>query len=349
MKVIANQRENVMQVTRRTLTFGTVAALAAPAVIIPGRSAYAAEYSLKIGMSMPKSHMAVQILDKACDEMAKESKGRIQLQTYPSSQLGGDVDMVMEVRSGALDFQMAGGSMISNAVPVAGIFSVGFAFKNYDQVWKAVDGELGATVRQTLDQRGFYAQPVAMDNGFRQLTTSNRKVMNVGDVSRLKLRLPIGPVWTSLWASLGAAPTSIDLSELYTGLQTGIVEGSEGGVQQIETFKLYEVQKYLAMTNHMWDGWWIIGNKAMWAKLPDDIRQIMSTNFEKAAREQRAATAADAQKTQDLLHSQGMTVTEPDLDSFRDKLKSSSYYTDWRKKYGDKVWDSLEQAVGKLS
>ena len=221
-----------MLVSRRKFTFGTMAALAAPAVIIPGRSAYAAEHSLKIGMSMPKDHMAVRILDKAADVMAQESNGRIHLQTFPSSQLGGDVDMVMEVHSGALDFQMAGGSMISNVVPVAGIFSVGFAFKNYDQVWKAVDGELGATVRQTLDQRGFYAHPVSMDNGFRQLTTSNRKVMNVGDVSRLKLRLPIGPVWTSLWASLGAAPTSMDLTELYTGLQTGIVEGCEGGVQQ---------------------------------------------------------------------------------------------------------------------
>ncbi len=342
-------RENVMQLTRRKLAFGTVAAMAAPAIVIPGRSAYAAEFDFKIGMSMPKDHMAVRILDKTADVMAQESNGRIHLQTYPSSQLGGDVDMVMEVHSGALDFQMAGGSMISNVVPIAGVFSVGFAFKNYDQVWKAVDGELGATVRQTLDQSGFYAHPVSMDNGFRQLTTTNRKVMNVGDVKGLKLRVPIGAVWTSLWASLGAAPTTIDLSELYTGLQTGIVEGSEGGVQQLETVKMYEVQKYLALTNHMWDGWWIIGNKAMWAKLPDDIKHVMSTNFEKAAKEQRAATEADAQKTQDLLHSQGLIVTEPDLDSFRDKLQSTSYYTDWRKKYGDDVWEALEQAVGKLA
>ena len=76
---------------------------------------------------------------------------------------------------------------------------------------------------------------------------------------------------------------------------------------------------------------------------------ILSRNFEKAAKEQRAITVADAQKTQDLLHSQGMTVTEPDLDSFRDKLKSTSYYNDWHKKYGDKLWAGLEQAVGKLS
>ena len=302
-----------------------------------------------IGLVQPKDHIATQVLDKYAAKMGEESKGRIDLRTYPSGQLGGDLDMIMQVKSGALEFQLDSGTMLSNVVPPAGINAVGFAFKDSKQAWQAMDGPLGATIREALDAGGMHCFPTCFEQGFRQLTTSKRKVENVGDVKNLKLRLPIGPVWTSLWSNMGAAPTSIDITELYTALQTGVVEGSEGPLQQIETFKLYEVQKYLALTNHMWDGWWIIGNKAMWAKLPDDIRHIMSTNFEKAAMEQRAATVADAQKTQDLLHSQGMMVTEPDLDSFRDKLKSTSYYGDWRKKYGDKLWDALEQAVGKLS
>jgi len=338
-----------MQVTRRTLTFGTVAALAAPAIVIPGRSAHAAEFTFKIGMVQPKDHIAVQILDKTAAKMAEESKGRIQLQTYPSGQLGGDLDMIMEVKSGALDFQVESGTMLSNVVPVAGINAVGFAFKDSQQAWQAMDGPLGATVREALDNSGFYCFPTCFEQGFRQLTTSRRKVMTVADVKNLKLRLPIGPVWTSLWAGLGAAPTSVDISEMYTALQTGVVEGSEGPLQQIETFKLYEVQKYIAMTNHMWDNWWIIMNKAMWQKLPADIKDIMTRNFEAAAKEERAAILADNQHTADLLKSQGVTITEPDLESFRDKLKSTSYYKDWSKKYGEKVWGALEQVVGKLS
>ncbi len=349
MKVNANQRETVMQVTRRTLTLGTLAALSAPAIIIPGRSAHAAEFSFKLGLVQPKDHIAAQILDKAAAKMAKESNGRIQLQTYPSGQLGGDLDMIMEVHSGALDFQLESGTMLSNVIPVAGINAVGFAFKNSEQAWKAMDGPLGAVVRDALDKGGFYCFPTCFEQGFRQLTTSRRKVMNVGDVRNLKLRLPIGPVWTSLWANLGAAPTSVDISELYTSLQTGIVEGSEGPLQQIETFKLYEVQKYIAMTNHMWDNWWIIMNKAMWQKLPADIREIMARNFEEAAKEERAAILADNAHTSELLKSQGVTITEPDLDTFRDKLKASSYYKDASKKYGDKVWEALEQIVGKLA
>jgi TRAP-type C4-dicarboxylate transport system substrate-binding protein len=88
-----NTGEDVIRVTRRSLTLGTVAALAAPAIAIPGRAAHAAEFNFKIGMSMPKDHMAVRILDKTAAIMAQESNGRIHLQTYPSSQLGGDVDM----------------------------------------------------------------------------------------------------------------------------------------------------------------------------------------------------------------------------------------------------------------
>jgi tripartite ATP-independent transporter DctP family solute receptor len=338
-----------MKVTRRTVTFGVAAALAAPAIAIPGRAAHAAEFNFKIGMVQPKDHIAVQILEKYAAKMAKESNGRIHLQTYPSGQLGGDLDMIMEVHSGALDFQMESGTMLSNVVPVAGINAVGFAFKDSEQAWKAMDGALGATVREALDKGGFYCQPLCFEQGFRQLTTRRRKVMNVADVRNLKLRLPIGPVWTSLWVDLGAAPTSIDISELYTALQTGVVEGSEGPLQQIETFKLYEVQKYIAMTNHMWDNWWIIANKPMWEKLPADIKEIMAKNFAEAAKEERMAILADNKHTSDLLKSQGVTITDPDLASFRDKLRSTSYYKDWHKKYGDKVWDALEQVVGKLS
>ena len=349
MNVNVKQRENVMQVTRRTLTFGTVAALATPAIVIPGRSAHAAEFSFKLGLVQPKDHIATQILDEYAAKMAEELKGRIQLQTYPSGQLGGDLDMIMEVRSGALDFQMDSGSLLSNVVPVAGINAVGFAFKDPQQAWQAMDGPLGTIIREALETSGIHCFPTCFEQGFRQLTTSKRKVENVGDVRNLKLRLPIGPVWTSLWASLGAAPTSVDISEMYTALQTGVVDGAEGPLQQIETFKLYEVQKFVAMTNHMWDNWWIFTNKAMWDKLPADIQAIMAKNFEAAAQEERAAILADNQRTVDQLKSQGVTFTNPDLESFRNKLKSTSYYKDWAKKYGPKVWDALEQVVGKIS
>jgi tripartite ATP-independent transporter DctP family solute receptor len=349
MKMADEQRENIMQVTRRTLTFGTVAALAAPAIIIPGRSAHAAEFTFKLGLVQPKDHIATQILDKYAAKMGEESKGRIDLRTYPSGQLGGDLDMIMQVKSGALEFQLDSGTMLSNVVPPAGINAVGFAFKDSKQAWQAMDGPLGATIREALDAGGMHCFPTCFEQGFRQLTTSKRKVENVGDVKNLKLRLPIGPVWTSLWSNMGAAPTSIDITELYTALQTGVVEGAEGPLQQIETFKLYEVQKFIAMTNHMWDNWWVFTNKAMWQKLPADLQEIMARNFEAAAQEERAAILADNQHTADLLKSQGVTFTDPDIASFRDKLKSTSYYKDWSAKYGPKVWGALEQVVGKLT
>jgi tripartite ATP-independent transporter DctP family solute receptor len=244
---------------------------------------------------------------------------------------------------------MTGGSMLSNIVLVAGINAVGFAFKNYDQVWAAMDGELGALVRQDLDKAGFFCHDKSFDNGFRELTTTRHQIKTVGDLKGLKVRVPIGPVWTSLWAALGAGPTSIDVSECYSALQTGIVDGQENALQEIESLKFYEVQKYCSLTNHMWDGWWIIGNKEMWNKLPDDIKAIISRNFTLTAMEERNSIQDDTKRTQDHLTSLGMTFNEPDRNSFREKLQTTTYYKDWRKKYGDKAWEALEHYVGALS
>ena len=174
---------------------------------------------------MPKDHMAVRILDKTAAKMAQESNGRIQLQTYPSSQLGGDVDMIMQVHSGALDFQMESGSMISNVVPVAGIVSVGFAFKDL-RTGVEGDGRRTRRDRPRNPGRGRLLLPSrAMDNGFRQLTTSRRKVMSVArrepaqapPADRAGVDIAVGEPW--------GGPASMDLAELYTGLQTGIVDG----------------------------------------------------------------------------------------------------------------------------
>jgi tripartite ATP-independent transporter DctP family solute receptor len=338
-----------MQLTRRKFALGAAAGAVLPSVLIPRSPARAAEFTLNIGMSITQTHTAVQHLLECSKRMAAESNGRIDLRVFPSSQMGGEMDMMTQVHSGALQFQLVGGSMINNIVPVAGINAVGFVFKNYDEIWAAMDGELGARIRRDLAKGGFFCHDRQFDNGYRQLTTTRRQIKHVDDLKGLKVRLPVGPVWTSLWTALGASPTSIDLSEVYSALQTGVVDGQENSLEMIESNKIYEVQKYCALTSHMWDGWWIIGHPGTWNALPDDMKEILSRNLTKSAMEERVAIRANAQKTQDHLASLGLTFNEPDRDSFRQKLQGTSYYKDWRKKYGDEAWEILEHYVGKLT
>ena len=99
-----------------------------------------------------------------------------------------------------------------------------------------------------------------LDSGYRNITTSNRPINAVEDLKGMKMRVPPSPVWVSLFTALGSSPTSITINELYSALQTKIVDGQENPLTVIEAGKYYEVQKYCSITEHMWDGLWIIAN-----------------------------------------------------------------------------------------
>ena len=122
------------------------------------------------------------------------------------------------------------------------------------------------------------------DNGFRQITSSSsRQINSVEDLKGFKIRVPVTALLTSLFSGLGALPASISVSELYSSLQTHIVEGQENPLAQIATDKMYEVQKYCALSNHCWSGYWIIGNRRALASLPPDLMEMVNANFDAAA------------------------------------------------------------------
>ena len=111
------------------------------------------------------------------------------------------------------------------------------------------------------------------DNGFRQTTSSTKPINGPDDYKGFKIRVPVSPLWTSMFKAFDASPASINFSEVYSALQTKIVEGQENPLALISTAKLYEVQKYCSLTNHMWDGFWFLANRRAWEALPEDIQR----------------------------------------------------------------------------
>ena len=157
-------------------------------------------------------------------------------------------------------------------MPAASINGIGFAFPDYDTVWKAMDGELGAYVRGEITKANLVVMDKIWDNGFRQTTSSTKPINGPDDFKGFKIRVPVSPLWTSMFKAFDAAPASINFSEVYSALQTKIVEGQENPLAIISTAKLYEVQKYCSLTNHMWDGFWFLANRRAWEKLPEDVQ-----------------------------------------------------------------------------
>jgi TRAP-type C4-dicarboxylate transport system substrate-binding protein len=152
-----------------------------------------------------------------------------------------------------------------------------------------------------------------------------------------------------MFKAFGAAPASINFAEVYSALQTKIVEGQENPLAVIETAKLFEVQKYLSLTNHMWDGYWQVVNQKAWDRLPDDARKVIAKAMGDAAIIERAEVESLNGSLQAVLEKNGMLVNQVDKESLRQKLVSAGFYSEWKTKFGDSAWATLEKYTGKLA
>ena len=333
------------------LTRRAMHATAASAAFAIGRSrpGFAAEFNYRFGLQLPSSHPIALRTDQAAGRILEQSGGRLQIRVFPNGQLGADMDMMSQVRSGALQVFALSPIVVSTLVPKAAINGMPFAFKNYDQVWKAMDGELGAAVRAEIGKAGLVAFEGVFDNGYRVVTNSVRPINTPQDLRNMKVRVPVSPLWLAMFKAFGASPVSMGFSELYSALQTHIVDGQENPLPLIDASKIYEVQSFCSLTNHMWDGFWILWNQAAWRKLPDDLKEIVSRNFHEAVRAERKDIIEQNATVQDRLARKGLAFNTPDRDAFKQILVEAGFYKDWKEKMGPDMWSKLEAAVGPLS
>jgi tripartite ATP-independent transporter DctP family solute receptor len=308
-----------------------------------------AEFTYKYANNLPETHPMNIRAKEMATAIKQDTNGRLDLQIFPSSQLGSDTDTLTQVRSGGVEFFTLSGLILSTLVPAASINGMGFAFPDYETVWKAMDGDLGAYVRAEIAKANLFALEKIWDNGFRQITTSTKPIETPDDLRGLKLRVPPSPLWISMFKAFEAAPTSINFNEVYSALQTKIVDGQENPLAIIATAKLNEVQKYCSLTNHMWDGFWFLANRRAWDRLPQDVREIVEKHINAAGIKERQDVAKLNATLQQDLTSKGLIFNEPDRRPFRDKLRSAGFYTEWESKYGAEAWAILEKYVGTLA
>jgi tripartite ATP-independent transporter DctP family solute receptor len=336
-------------ITRRSLIGASMASAAIATTIARPRRARAAEFVWKWGHSMPTTHSVNVRGNEAIERIAKESNGRIEIRMFPDNQLGGDNDMSAQIRNGGIDLYSAAATSIGPLVPFVGISNMAFAFQDSAQAWKALDGDLGKLVIAAFAKVNLHAFDRMWSNGFREITTAPKPIKSAADLVGFKIRVPTSPVLLSLFRGLGAAPTSMNVSELYTALQTRIVDGQENPLSVIATRNFNEVQKYCALTNHVFDSFVMVANMEAWKGLPGDLQQIVARNLNEAAVKQREDADRQNISLQKDLEAKGMTFNTPEIGSFREALKKSGFYAQWQKTYGEEPWKVLEQYTGKLA
>ena len=332
---------------RRLLRQLSLAPAAGLVASMPRPARAAAEFPLKYANNLPLSHPLNIRAAEAAARVAKESQGRVDISIFPNNQLGGDTDMLAQVRSGGVDIFTPGTLIIATMAPISAVTAVGFAFSHYDQVWNAVDGKLGDRIRADFAKVGFHTFKKMWDNGFRQTTTSNKPINSAEDLFGLKIRVPVSPMGISMFKSLGASPTSLQFSEVYPALQTKIVDAQENPLAIVQTAKLYEVQKYCSKTNHSWDGYHFVFNGRSWDALPDDLKVIIERAFNEAGMLQREDVAKLNGTLEADLAAKGMVLNKTAPDGFREQLQKSGFYKEWKTKFGDETWALLEASAGK--
>ena len=314
-----------------------------------GRGARAAEFEFKLATGQSPTNPINTRLQEGLDRIAKATGGRVAIKLFPNNQLGSDTDLISQVRAGGIEFLNVANSVLSTLVPAAALVNVGFAFTSYDQVWKGVDGELGQFITAQIEKAGIQVVAPYADNGFRQITSSETQIRGPADLKGFHIRVPVSPIFTGLFQALGAAPTSINFNEVYTALQTRLVGGQENGLVVIETAKLYEVQKYVAETSHIWDCFAVLANRRALARLPADVQDIVKRELKQSVMDQRGDSERLNANLKAQLEGKGMQFTAVDKPAFRAALQKSTFYADWRGKFGDAAWAALQSVSGPLA
>jgi tripartite ATP-independent transporter DctP family solute receptor len=337
-----------MILNRRSL----VAGLAATGTVGIGlRAARAQSFKARQYHPQPAaSHLHIY-LTKLWDAVRAETGGRLDVTVY--AQNNGvpiaDPEILKLIQSGELEFFVLNGNILSQAHPSADIQGIPFAFTTSEQVTSLTDGELGALMRRELAGAGVYLIPFGgMENGFKHITSVAKPIRDAADLEGFRMRTPGGKLFVEFYNALGAEPRIFGFNRLYQALAEHQVDGQENPLVIAEENKLYEVCRYLSLTNHQWAGYNMLASNAYWQRLPADIQDSVVRNARVYVSQQRAFVRAANAGLETTLRGRGMIVNTVDVESFRKRLIGANFYRNWRQSIGEKAWALMEAEVGKV-
>jgi tripartite ATP-independent transporter DctP family solute receptor len=295
----------------KTVRLTSAAALAVLAIAAVPQAGSAQEVlNLKLGHIQSEMDLWHFGAEKFKEELEARSDGAITLTIYPNSTLGGDRDLVEGMQMGTADFSLIAG-VLGNFAPSVQLLELPYLFKSQDEFNTIINGPIGeeivANVRESANVRilSFW------ERGSRQVT-SNKPINGLADLQGLKIRVPEIPAMVSTWRAIGANPTPMAWSEVYTGLEQNVIEAQENPIPFIFGGRVNEVQDYLAFTNHKFEYVTLAMSEMRWSQLTPDQQQIIS---EAAVAATEAENEAVRNQTDEMLQKMvdaGLTVTRPD-------------------------------------
>lgn len=298
-------------------------------------------YKMKMGMVANNSSNEYKAAEYFANNLKEKSNGQIVVELYPNAQLGDDRTMLEQLSAGVLDFTFAEMGRFNIFFPEAQVYSLPYVIKDFNHMKKATsDTEIGKNLKEKINKNLNIEILSQAYNGTRQ-TTSNRAINTMADMKGMKLRVPKAEANLEYAKNVGASPTPMAFSEVYLALQTNAVDGQENPLSAIRAQKFYEVQPYLAMTNHILnDQVYLVSNDTM-KKLPDNLKEIVKKEALRAADYHTELFVNEEQQLIDFFKAQGVKVTTPNLDEFGKAMQP--FYDVYVKKNGKVGQKALEE------
>jgi tripartite ATP-independent transporter DctP family solute receptor len=303
-------------------------------------AAEAPEYTIKVGSIVSDTHAdMIAMRDVFVPQVEKESKGRIKVELYPNSQLGGDRELSESVQLGTVQIAIPASSAMAGFDNRIQVLDLPYLFTSRETAFEALDGEIGKKIDEYLLQKGFWNLGY-QENGMRHVTNSKHPIKTPADLKGLKIRTMENPMHIAYFKELGANPTPMSWGELYTALQQGVVDAEENPYAMIADGKFNEVQKYVSETGHVFSVTLLIANKKFIDGLPEDLRKIViKAGHDYALAQRKLIAGMESQFKADLIKigMQANELTAADKKPFVDATKK--VYAQFEGQLGKEIMD----------
>jgi tripartite ATP-independent transporter DctP family solute receptor len=281
------------------------------------------ERTIKFGVAGPETHPAVAGMKKFAEAVAAKSGGKIKVNLFYNSSLGTDQAIVSALKGGTVEMSVMNSGILASEAKELALFDFPFLFANEKESDAIVDGPVGRKMHALLQEKGLVGLSY-WELGYRHMTNSKRPLNKVEDIDGLKLRVIPNPINVDWVKALGANPTPLPFAEVYGALEQKAIDGQENPIAVIAANKFWEVQKYVALTNHQYNPQSVIFSKKVWDTLSPAEKKIIDDSSDEATKFQREQSRAAVAANVELLRKNGMTITQfspAEVAKLREKMK----------------------------
>lgn len=285
------------------------------------QAAGAAEVTLKLGHLANEQNTWHKASLKFGEEVARLTNGRIEVQVFPNESLGKEIDLINGMQLGTVDMTITGESL-QNWAPLASLLAIPYAFKSLEHMDQVASGDIGKAIEKQIEEKARIRPLAYFARGPRDLT-SNTPIRTPDDLKGLKMRVPNVPLFMDVWKALGAQPTPMAFSEVFTSLQNGTISAQENPLALIKSANFNEVQKYVNRTEHVRSWIYLTISNITWNKLSDQDKQAVQQAAKTAQAYERELFLADEQQLEKDLKAAGMTFVDVDQQAFAKKARGA--------------------------